>query len=361
MTVSCANTLECGARFRHTARVLLDRLLETAELDVLPLAVCDVRRGVRVELPVSDDARLLCVIRGSGELRSGDAPGLPIGTASVAVVPAGASCVLEPEGGSRRALTVEAGGKSDHVAKLTAGAGEPALLVVCARLRAVMRGGLDLFESMRAPLVVDLSDVAVVLPMFECLLEEQQLRLPGNRRMSELLLQQCLTHALRKLCGSAQVSDLRAGACAATREGALPWLSALRDPGLSRALNAILRTPAGAHSLRSLAEVAGMTRAAFGARFTRAFGRAPLELLDQVRMREALRLLRTTNLSVASIATRVGISTRSALARELAAASAHAPRWLGTAHQVTRVTDAAARARTRTITAVGAKSPRGSA
>jgi AraC family transcriptional regulator, activator of mtrCDE len=340
--------------------VLLDRLLETAELDVLPLAVCDVRRGVRVELPIADDATLLCIVRGSGELRtmtgtapalrggaSGDAPGIAIGMACVAVVPPGTPCVLEPEGGSRRALTVEAAGKSDHVAKLIAGAGEPALLVVCARLRAVMRGGLDLFEAMRAPLVVDLSDVAVVLPMFECLLEEQQLRLPGNRRMSELLLQQCLTHALRKLCGSA--------------DGALPWLDALRDPGLSRALNAILRTPASAHSLRSLAEVAGMTRAVFGARFTRAFGRAPLELLDQVRMREALRLLRTTNLSVASIATRVGISTRSALARELAAASAHAPRWLGTAQQVSRVTDAAARARTRTITSVGAKSPRGSA
>lgn len=327
--------------------MLLDRLLETAELDVLPLAVCDVRRGVRVELPASSDAMLLCIVRGSGELRSAEAPGIPISMASVAVVPAGTPCVLEPEGGSRRVLAIEAAGKSDHVAKLIAGAGEPALLVICARLRAVMRGGLDLFESMRAPLVVDLSDVAVVLPMFESLLEEQQRRLPGNRRMSELLLQQCLTHALRKLCAGA--------------DGALPWLHALRDPGLSRALNAILRTPASAHSLRSLAEVAGMTRAVFGARFTRAFGRAPLELLDQVRMREALRLLRTTNLSVASIATRVGISTRSALARELAAASAHAPRWLGTAQQVQRVTDAAARARTRTITAVGTKSPRGSA
>lgn len=341
--------------------MLLDRLLETAELDVLPLAVCDVRRGVRVELPAGDDAMLLCIVRGRGELRSTDTSGIPIGMASVAIVPAGTPCVLEPEGGSRRLLAIEAAGKSDHVAKLIAGAGEPALLVVCARLRAVMRGGLDLFESMHAPLVVDLSDVAVVLPMFECLLEEQQKRLPGNRRMSELLLQQCLTHALRKLCAGAYVSEPRAGASAAARDGALPWLLALRDPGLSRALNAILRTPAGAHSLRSLAEVAGMTRAVFGARFTRAFGRAPLELLDQVRMREALRLLRTTNLSVASIATRVGISTRSALARELAAASTHAPRWLGTAQQVQRVTDAAARARTRTITAVGTKSPRGSA
>jgi AraC family transcriptional activator of mtrCDE len=337
--------------------VLLDRLLETTELDVVPLAVCDVRRGVRVELPVSDDALLLCVVRGSGELRSGNAPAAAIGMASVAIVPAGMGCVLEPEGGSRRALSIEAAGKSDHVAKLIAGAGEPVLLVVCARLRAVMRGGFDLFESMRAPLVVDLSDVSVcsgdtdpkrsVLPLFESLLEEQQQRLPGNRRMSELLLQQCLTYALRKLC--------------AGEDSTLPWLLALRDPGLSRALNAILRTPASAHSLRSLAEVAGMTRAVFGARFTRAFGRAPLELLDQVRMREALRLLRSTNLSVASIATRVGISTRSALARELAAASTHAPRWLGTAQPVQREPDAAARARSRTITAVGTKAPRGSA
>jgi AraC-like DNA-binding protein len=82
-------------------------------------------------------------------------------------------------------------------------------------------------------------------------------------------------------------------------------------------------------------------------------------------MREALRLLRTTNLSVATIATRVGISTRSALARELAAASAHAPRWLGTAQPSGREGDTA-RARTRsgyvrstgTITSVGAKAPR---
>jgi AraC-like DNA-binding protein len=107
-----------------------------------------------------------------------------------------------------------------------------------------------------------------------------------------------------------------------------------------------------------------MSRAVFGARFTRAFGRAPLELLDQVRMREALRLLRTTNLSVASIASRVGISTRSALARELLAASAHAPRWLGSTHAVQREPETSTRprprgdVRTSGITSVGAKAPR---
>jgi len=79
----------------------------------------------------------------------------------------------------------------------------------------------------------------------------------------------------------------------------------------SRALQAIFGQPASAHSVDSLAAVAGMSRSAFAAAFQRAFGRSPMSLLKLVRLRRASDLLITTATPVSEIAKRVGFSSRS--------------------------------------------------
>jgi AraC family transcriptional activator of mtrCDE len=287
--------------------VLLDRLMDNAGLDVSPVAVCDVRAGVRVELPALPEPHVHCIVRGHGELRTAMGLALPIAPGSVAIVPAHTVHSLEPCGGAARVLKVGAAVSSDHVPAVTAGSGEAGLTFVCGRIQSTRCESLGLFDRLLAPVVVDLSDVPGILPLLETLLDEQASRAPGNRRMTALLMQQCLMHLLRKQC----------------REGdaALPWLAVVRDRGLSRALDGMLRAPWAAHSAKSLAAIAGVSRSSFSHRFAQAFGQSPIDWLNRIRVHEAMRLLRTTDLSLDAVAARVGLTGSSPVFRQLRVAT----------------------------------------
>lgn len=294
-------------RYPTLPRVLLDRLLDNAGLDVVPVAVCDVRKGVRVELPALAEPHVHCVVRGGGVLRAGDGPTLQLAEMNVAIVPANTPHGIEPQGEVRRALRVGAAVSSDHVPALTAGSGEPGLVFVCGRIRAMQCEGLGLWERLASAVAVDLSDIGHVHPLLESLLDEQAGRAPGNRRITALAMQQCVVHALRKLgTGDAPC---------------LPWLAALRDPGLSRALDAMLRVPGGPHSAKSLAASASMSRASFGHRFAQAFGQSPMDFLSHMRLQEAMRLLRMTDLSLDAAAAQVGLTASNRLVKHLRSAA----------------------------------------
>jgi AraC-like DNA-binding protein len=91
------------------------------------------------------------------------------------------------------------------------------------------------------------------------------------------------------------------------------WLSALADPHMARALQALHGDPARRWTVADLAHEAGQSRSAFAARFKSLLGEAPLEYLTGWRMRLAAASLRTTRASVPEIAQRVGYSTDSAM------------------------------------------------
>ena len=58
-----------------------------------------------------------------------------------------------------------------------------------------------------------------------------------------------------------------------------------------------------------------MSRSAFAAHFCRMFGRSPMSLLREVRLRRASELLATTRLPVEAVARSVGFSSRSNFSR----------------------------------------------
>lgn len=94
--------------------------------------------------------------------------------------------------------------------------------------------------------------------------------------------------------------------------GSLPWLDALEDSRLGRAIDRILEAPSARHTVDSLAAAASMSRSAFAEKFTGAFGQPPMALVQQVRMRHAAHLLRqATTLSVDEVAERTGYASRS--------------------------------------------------
>lgn len=93
------------------------------------------------------------------------------------------------------------------------------------------------------------------------------------------------------------------------------WLSALRDPGLSRCLTAIHSNPRGPWTVAKLAATARMSRAVFARRFTQLVGASPLAYVAARRLEQAARLLRESEQPLGEIAGAVGYESEFALSR----------------------------------------------
>ena len=173
----------------------------------------------------------------------------------------------------------------------------------------VMCGYIDFGEGPGNPVLDALPEVVVVRSediqasgridqLARLMLAEAEQRAPGWQvavdRLADTLFVQVIRHHLQR---QAQPRG---------------WLAALADPRLSRALNAMHHAPGEAWSVESLARSAGMSRTAFAQHFARLVGRTPMDYLGDLRMREADRLLRDPNQSVARVAEQMGYSTEAA-------------------------------------------------
>ena len=91
---------------------------------------------------------------------------------------------------------------------------------------------------------------------------------------------------------------------------------------------AISAKPGDSWTVTQMAEVAHLSRSALSERFRRRVGRGPAEVLRDVRMERARRLLRGTDQPVESIATRVGYGSAAAFGRAFVRAHELPPeRW----------------------------------
>ena len=185
----------------------------------------------------------------------------------------------------------------ESVPTIQAGEGELGILTVCGEIGTPGTESADLFAHFDKPLVEHFDAEDQLQDQFVHLLAESARPAVGTRALTEALLKQCLVLLLRRNV--------------ARGEMAIPWMTALTDPGLARALQAMLERFSERFTVESLARLAGMSRSAFAARFTQALGRTPMSLLKSARLRRARELLVTTDLSVALIARNVGFSSRS--------------------------------------------------
>lgn len=92
------------------------------------------------------------------------------------------------------------------------------------------------------------------------------------------------------------------------------WLAGLADPCVAAALAAVHRDPAYPWTLPALAAAAGLSRAAFAARFTERVGRPAMRYVLALRMQRARTLLRDERATVAAVAGRVGYGSEVAFA-----------------------------------------------
>jgi AraC-like DNA-binding protein len=92
------------------------------------------------------------------------------------------------------------------------------------------------------------------------------------------------------------------------------WAAALRDPGISAALEAMQSEPGAPWTVASLASRAGLSRAAFARRFHALIGQPPLAYLTWWRMSAASQMLEA-DLPLATIAERIGYSSEFAFSK----------------------------------------------
>lgn len=280
--------------------MLVDRLFENLALTVEAFATCQVAPGWRLRLPALDWVTLHFVVKGVGAVRDAQSHVFPVGPDTMAVVPPHLSHAIEC-GPRVESETGVGGGPSsgDGIPLHLAGSpGDVEFIVACGRLRATYGVGLGLFDQLREVLILDFTDEPRVRSTFEALLQEQETPGPANQVMMSALMNACLIHMFRRLC---RHPDYR-----------LPWLAALEDERMARALEAVLAHPEHKHSVESLAALANSSRSAFAKRFHDSFGRTPMEYVRDVRLRKSAELLRRDGrLSVDAVASRVGFASRS--------------------------------------------------
>jgi AraC family transcriptional activator of mtrCDE len=290
-----------GGGSYDSSRVLLDKLLANLTVEVEPFALCQVNRGWRLRLPGPPRPLLHFVLRGTGAVLDSRDVARPLAPLWLSVVPVGVRHALEcgGDGSVQNEVRIDAPPAGEPVCRFTAGAPESAELVVACGLVSIRYGpSVGLFDHLRQVLAVDLSDHPEVGAAFRGILAEQTRGGPGSVVMTAARMTECLVHLFRRLA-----------------EGPgepLPWVAALEDPRLGRAIDRMLDKPAAVHTVESLAEVASMSRSAFAEHFAAAFGRSPMSLLQHIRMQQAAHLLRReASLSVDDVAARVGYSSRS--------------------------------------------------
>jgi AraC-like DNA-binding protein len=274
----------------------LDKILSNLQIRVEPFALCLVCDGWRLQLPGPPGVMLHFVLKGEGTIIGSDSTKQPITACGLVVVPPDAVHALEPSGPIQYEKRIEKPPSDRPICELVAGPCQnPNFVVACGLVHVNYGQSLGLFNHLKTILVADMAGISQVTAVFQGILAEQSHPGPGSGALTASLMNECLVHLFRYLAD----------------KGPLPWLAALEDDRLGKALDKIFEDLGGNHTVESLADTAGMSRSAFSESFSAAFGQPPMTFLHQLRMQRAAVLLREASYSVEEVAGRIGFSSRS--------------------------------------------------
>lgn len=279
----------------------LERLLCLLDVRLNAVGLCQVSTGWRLKLPPKKDVLVHYILKGEGILRMPHGAAVPFRPDTLIFIPPGLAQELSQTGFEFQCMDWKDTAHSfgEGMVRLEAG-GEHVVASACGVISAEC-GGLKLFEHLREPLAENVSEHPEVGSAFELMLREFQTPRFGSRALSEALMKQALLVALRL---QIERADPR-----------IVPLGHLADPRLVKALVQMLESPAREYELEDLARISGMSRSLFSERFTEAFGRPPMVLLKNIRLRRAASLLRETNLPIQIVSTSVGFGSRSYFSR----------------------------------------------
>jgi len=279
--------------------MLLDMLVQDLSIDFEPFTICRVGAQTGLDMGRVDKAALHFVTSGHGILR-----------VDGRVVPLDPGVVLITYPGARIQALPRHAGASAHlsvmpcrpVGESQSDAEDPDdLVMVCGALDARYRSSQGLFDHLDRALIERLAlqdEICSTLSLVVAELENQQ---AGAQAMVRSLLERCLILILRRECQGG--------------DNDIPWLAALRDERMSRALGLLRTRITAPPSVAELAATAGMARSTFLRRFRETFGQSPRTLSVGFRMERAATILRTSDTPIKSVAARTGFQSRSHFSR----------------------------------------------
>jgi AraC-like DNA-binding protein len=278
----------------------LDQLLDGLEFSIDPFALCEVRDHGQLSLGNMDHATLHYTLAGQGSFHFDLWDEISVSTGTIVIVPANHNHQLGYSNGNGSTLP--------NCKPLTSewqlhrdGMGPDGILVACGRISATYKGVNGLFEHLQKPIFGSVSGHPYLQKALGELLSELAESKPGSVALAQVLMQQCLIEIIRDSYDEQSIDNL--------------WFSAANNQRLWDVLATMFDHPEKPHSLESLADLAGMSRSSMVEHFTTAFGRSPIDLLREIRLRKAARLLESSDLPVKTVANRVGYTSRSYFSR----------------------------------------------
>ncbi len=280
-----------------------DQLCRGLEVDISAFAICEVRQDAAFVLAEDKDSAVHYVLSGEGVAYRATGEATALAPHTVMIVPPGSRLIITSDPNWKFNFAEP---KCEPLAGgwtlLQVGDASPGLTLACGKVHARYMQVAELFDYLRQPLIESVAEDRAFREPFHNLLEELADPKPGTKVLAEMLMKQCLIALLR-------------GQSETMGECFVPWLAALGDRSLGRALAAMLDQPEANHTLESLGDIAGMSRGTFAERFKQAFGRTAIDCLKEIRLRRAAHLLTATDLPVKTIASKVGFDSRSYFSR----------------------------------------------
>lgn len=283
-------------------------LISTLDVQFVWLSHCLVSPGYRLEMGGSDFAGIHYNIDGTGRLIVRGAEPIDLEPGTLVVVPPNSPFTLEVPHeqelatGLQTVNGMEVVKKKSEIYQFVVGDPRKAKVnLVCGFFRAAYGESTNLLEGLHAPIIEKFGPEAQIGERLRWAVAEFLSREIGSDAMSATLLKQVIILLLRRSLVTANIWTER--------------FQVLRDPRIARAFAAMAADPGGGHTIKSLAEIALMSRSAFMSTFSDILGKTPMVVLRGLRMRQAAQLLKCTSLDLDQVARQSGYVSRTSFTR----------------------------------------------
>ncbi|HEY4370225.1 MAG TPA: AraC family transcriptional regulator [Steroidobacteraceae bacterium] len=281
--------------------------MSTLDGRFVALSECLVAKGHRLEMGAAAVPGIHYNLTGDGTMYVGDNPPIVLAPHTLIVVPPNVPFRIEVAVADSESPTLKTVDGRVHtistegIKRFIAGEGAPDLIMICGFFTASYGHAADLFCTLTTPIVEQFDASDELDQKFRRALSELVVQEVGAGAMSAALLKQVLVTLLRRSL--------------VTLNTWVERFSIISDPQIARAFAEMASNPGAAHTIRSLAQCACLSRSAFMARFAAVMGRPPMIVLRELRMRQAAKHLKVNTLSIGQVARNVGYASRSSFVR----------------------------------------------
>jgi AraC family transcriptional activator of mtrCDE len=282
----------------------LNNLMQALEIDVVALTEILVPPGHRVEMGKIDVPAIHYNLAGSGRISIDRGPDMQLMPHLLIIVPPNTPFSIEVDGGdgAPRLINRDCWTRDEAGLLRVAVPNEnPEVVQICGFFNASFGQSVGLFRDLPEPVVEQFEPADRIDGKLREAMDELLSQEVGTGAMTASLLKQIIIALARRSLKSSQSWTDR--------------FSILADRQITRAFADMVARPGTAHTVQSLASSASLSRSAFMARFSEIFGRSPMAILRDLRMRQAALDLTTTTTPVDVVAHNAGYESRSSFVR----------------------------------------------